>query len=270
MAVLEEKITEEVNQQVIERVDKRIQDPLDSLRLFLKRCHTQNSTSAAKADDLTRILRLINELSSLQQKREIRKIINKLEEIVRCIRQFRNDHKDQVPDEIVSEAESALEFCKEEVSKYDKFIKAIDSIRDSNKLPKNSRAAYEMVAEGFEELSEIIDKDYYLLPKSVLKILVEISFSVLEQVEEKVSVSERKDKLRIRIRNAAYFILRRIEEVEPNIALNQAIELIKEEGNPSIWDNPPKPTEALIKAVETFKKSFNPNDSWDKPFTLSI
>ena len=203
----------ELQEKLGERVDRWIQDPLEALRLHLESCHKQEPKSAVIADDMTRILTLINEVSELRKSRDVSKIIEKLEKIVDQIISFRGEHNEYVSDEIFEEVKKAISFCKEEVKKTERIKQIGKNIDIVGKLPSN-REGFEIFLETIEDLAEIVDDDIDFFPKESLKTFFELSISILEKTHNKIENSAIKEKLRRRVRYVSHFVIQKISEID--------------------------------------------------------
>ncbi len=261
MAVLNPEFTVDVSQQIVERADKRIQNSLDLLRAHLERCHQKTPESAAVADDLSEILVLLNELSELRHTRKVPEIAEKIEQIIEKAHQFRANHKKFAPDNIYNEILSAINFCKEQIERVERFKRIHKTLEAPSELPKDIEAYLETITESLEDLAGILDEDSDFFGKEALVILRELSFIILKKSESELTNKEsrrdtKRTKLWQRQKFAAYFMLSRTQEIDPFIHTSKEMETL------SPWDTPPPPTESMKKTIAIMKKRMGQSNSW--------
>jgi len=242
----QEKLINEVSQGIIERIDSHINYSLDLLRSYLEKCYQQEPNSTAIASNMAVILKLIDEIHTFQEEKNIVEIHKRIEEIINKFNYLPHLSEEEFKN-VFNKVRNALEFCQHEIAKIDNIVNLYENILRPKKPDESNIDLFQKWVEYFEELAEVLDQNPELFRQGFIQIINGISASGQRAISEEIKDSQKQDKLRQRLRNAIYFILNRIPEIYPFAIKPGKIE------NPA-WDNPPPASEAMKKTLAMMRR----------------
>lgn len=237
----QEKLINEVNQGIIEGIN----DSLDLLRSYLEKCYQQEPNSTAIADHIATILKLIDDqIHTFEEEKNIFEIHKPIKAIIKITQelQYLPRLSEEEFKNVFDKLQNALDFCEYEIAKIDNIVNLHENILRPKKPDESNIDLFQKWVEYFEELAEVLDQNPELFHQGFIQIINGISASGQRAISEEIKDSQKKDKLRQRLRNAIYFILNRIPEIYPFAIKPGKIE------NPA-WDNPPPASEAMKKTL---------------------
>jgi len=194
-----------------------IRDDINKLEVLFQK----NSPHAVIADDITRIQRLVDELNECQITRNINLIVDKLEEIFAHIKRFNKKHQESISNEIFVRLGEAIDFCKQELQRFNAIEEACKALQSCEMLSENSsKNLLEIWSNSLELFAEFLEEDPAFFSDELLKDLNKLSKVVLDvTAKSNYTTSKRKLIYRRRIRLAANLLVHLTEQKQLDLSL---------------------------------------------------